>query len=107
MRTVSYITNFSELAFRVVHWIIYRVPKHLHKSGFDKLVQFSKLLLAERNQTRYFIKDFCNFALLFIRWQVKWQRVKNGLGQMLHCCAMCIGCSVFQNQTYLMYEKIF
>ena len=40
-------------------------------------------------------------------WQVKWQRVKNGLGQMLHCCAMCIGCSVFQNQTYLMYEKIF
>ena len=48
MRTVSYITNFSELAFRVIHWIIYRVPKHLHKPRLYQLVQFGKLLFAER-----------------------------------------------------------
>ena len=42
--------NFSEVAFRIVHWIIYRVSKHLHKPCLYQLVQFGKLLLTERNQ---------------------------------------------------------
>ena len=76
-----------KILYRPAFGIAHRITKHLDKSGFDEVVQFSNLLLTLLNDSLYFPKNPNNFCLLIEGIKIKFFALIVPEIDMGYCCA--------------------